>query len=92
MPAYEEIANEFEMQIVSLSEEYKKLITKMSTQREDIHREVDNVFNQMDDDIDEIKEQHISHGFEGDIPEYQPRGDTKVLARYVTRCRRQRVT
>ena len=30
---------------------------------------------------------HISHGFEGDIPEYQPRGDTKALARYVTRCR-----
>ena len=29
---------------------------------------------------------HISHGFEGDIPEYQPRGDTKALARYVTRC------
>ena len=35
---------------------------------------------------------HISHGLEGDIPEYQPRGDTKSLARYVTRCRRQRVT
>ena len=35
---------------------------------------------------------HISHGFEGDIPEYQPPGDTKALARYVTRCRRQRVT
>ena len=35
---------------------------------------------------------HISDGFEGDIPEYQPRGDTKALARYVTRCRRQRVT
>ena len=26
------------------------------------------------------------------IPEYQPLGDTKALARYVTRCRRQRVT
>ena len=28
---------------------------------------------------------HISHGFEGDIPEYQPRGDTKALAlaRYI---------
>ena len=25
---------------------------------------------------------HISHGFEGVIPEYQPRGDTKALARY----------
>mgnify|MGYP003686110061 CR=1 FL=1 len=31
---------------------------------------------------------HISHGFEGDIPDYQPRGDTKALARYVTRCRK----
>ena len=31
---------------------------------------------------------HISHGFVGDIPEYQPRGDTKALARYVTRCRK----
>ena len=35
---------------------------------------------------------HRSHGFEGDTPEYQPRGDTEALARYVTRCRRQRVT
>ena len=35
---------------------------------------------------------HISHGFEGDIPEYQPRGDTKALARYVTQHWRQRVT
>ena len=31
---------------------------------------------------------HISHGLEGDIPEYQPRGDTKAVVRYVTRCRR----
>ena len=28
---------------------------------------------------------HISPGFEGDIPEYQPLGDTKALARYVVR-------
>ena len=34
---------------------------------------------------------HISRGFEGDIPEYQPRGDTKALADYVTRCRRHKV-
>ena len=33
---------------------------------------------------------HISHGFEGDIPEYQPRGDTKALTRYATRCRRHK--
>ena len=30
---------------------------------------------------------HILHDFEGDIPEYQHRGDPKALARYVTRCR-----
>ena len=30
---------------------------------------------------------HISHCFEGNIPEYQPLSDTKALARYVTRCR-----
>ena len=35
---------------------------------------------------------HKSCGFEGDIPEYQPRGDTKALARYVTCCRRQKMT
>ena len=58
MPANEEIANELEMQIVSLSEEYKKLITEMSKQREEIHREVDSAFNQMEDDTDEVKEEH----------------------------------
>ncbi|XP_061186875.1 uncharacterized protein LOC133195003 [Saccostrea echinata] len=35
---------------------------------------------------------HISHGFEGDIPECLPQGDRKVQECYVTRCRRQRVT
>ena len=35
---------------------------------------------------------HKSYGFECDIPEYQPKGDTKALTRYVTRCRRQKVT
>ena len=58
MPAYGEIANDLEMQIVRLSEEYKKLITEMSKQRAEIHREVDNDFNQMEYDIDDIKEQH----------------------------------
>ena len=27
---------------------------------------------------------HILHGFKGDILEYQPRGDTEALVRYVT--------
>ena len=32
---------------------------------------------------------HISNGFKGDIPKYQPLGDTKALARYVTLCRNE---
>ena len=27
---------------------------------------------------------HLSYGLEGDIPEYQPLGDTKALARYMS--------
>ena len=31
---------------------------------------------------------YIYHiGFESDIQEYKPKGDTKALAHYVTRCR-----
>nr|XP_022296823.1 uncharacterized RING finger protein ZK945.4-like [Crassostrea virginica] len=60
LPAYEEIANELEMQIASLDGEYKKLTTEISKQREEIHREVDNAINQMEKDIDEIKVKHHS--------------------------------
>nr|XP_022296617.1 uncharacterized protein LOC111106294 [Crassostrea virginica]XP_022296618.1 uncharacterized protein LOC111106294 [Crassostrea virginica]XP_022296619.1 uncharacterized protein LOC111106294 [Crassostrea virginica] len=60
LPAYEEIANELEMQIASLDEEYKKLTTEMSKQREEIHREVDNAIDQMEQEIDEIKVKHRS--------------------------------
>ncbi|XP_022296823.2 uncharacterized protein LOC111106440 [Crassostrea virginica] len=60
LPAYEEIANELEMQIASLDGEYKKLTTEMSVQREEIHREVDNAINQMEKEIDEIKVKHHS--------------------------------
>ncbi|XP_078339248.1 uncharacterized protein LOC111106439 isoform X2 [Crassostrea virginica] len=59
-PAYEEIANELEMQIASLDEEYKKLTTEMSKQREEIHREVDNAMEQMEKEIGEIKLKHHS--------------------------------
>ena len=54
--------------------------------------QVDIIISQVDIIIWKVDIIHISHGFEGDIPEYQPRGNTKALARYVTRCRRQRVT
>ncbi|XP_078340721.1 uncharacterized protein LOC111107788 [Crassostrea virginica] len=60
IPTYEEIVNEFEMQIASLDGEYKKLTTAMSKQREEIHREVDIAFNQMEKEIGEIKVKHHS--------------------------------
>ena len=46
--------------IASLDGEYKKLSTEMSRQREEIHREVDNAFNQMEKEIGEIKVKHTS--------------------------------
>nr|XP_022301607.1 uncharacterized protein LOC111109681 [Crassostrea virginica] len=58
LPAYEEIANDLEMQIASLDEEYMKLTTEVSKQREEIHREVDNAINQMVKEIGEIKVKH----------------------------------
>ncbi|XP_078340730.1 uncharacterized protein LOC111106105 [Crassostrea virginica] len=60
LPAYEDIANDLELQIASLDGEYKKLSTEMSRQREEIHREVDNAFNQMEKEIGEIKVKHKS--------------------------------
>nr|XP_022299394.1 uncharacterized protein LOC111108115 [Crassostrea virginica] len=60
LPVYEDIANELEMQIASLDGEYKKLTTEMSKQREDINREIDNAFDQMEKDIGEIKVKHHS--------------------------------
>ena len=60
LPAYEDIANDLELQIASLDGEYKKLSTEMSRQREEIYREVDNAFNQMEKEIGEIKVKHKS--------------------------------
>nr|XP_022299819.1 uncharacterized protein LOC111108315 isoform X1 [Crassostrea virginica] len=60
LPAYEEIANELEMQIACLDEEYKKLTTEMSKQKEEIHRDVDNAMEQMEKEIGEIKLKHHS--------------------------------
>ncbi|XP_078341595.1 uncharacterized protein LOC111108318 [Crassostrea virginica] len=60
LPAYEEIANELEMQIDSLDGEYKKLTTEMSKQREEKHREVDNAIDQIEKEISEIKLKHHS--------------------------------
>ena len=60
LPAYEDIANDLEMQIASLDGEYKKLTTEMSKQREEINREIDNAFDQMEKEIGEIKVKHHS--------------------------------
>ncbi|XP_022324014.2 uncharacterized protein LOC111124948 [Crassostrea virginica] len=60
LPTYEEIAIDLENQISNLDGEYKKLTSDMSNQREEIHREVDNVFDQMNMEIGEIKVKHHS--------------------------------
>nr|XP_022295769.1 E3 ubiquitin-protein ligase Midline-1-like [Crassostrea virginica] len=58
LPTYEEIANDLEIQISNLDDNYKKLTTAISKQREEIHREVDNVINKMEKEICEIKIKH----------------------------------
>ncbi|XP_078309992.1 uncharacterized protein LOC144618180 [Crassostrea virginica] len=60
MPAYEDIAIDLEKQIASLDDQYKRLTTEMSKQREEIHREIDIVINQMENEIGEIKVKHHS--------------------------------
>nr|XP_022295770.1 uncharacterized protein LOC111105703 [Crassostrea virginica] len=58
LPTYEEIADDLEIQISNLDDNYKKLTTAISKQREEIHREVDNAFNKMENEICEIKMKH----------------------------------
>nr|XP_022295773.1 uncharacterized protein LOC111105707 [Crassostrea virginica] len=60
LPTYEEIANDLEIQISNLDDNYKKLTTAISKQREEIHREVDNAIDQMEKEIGEIKVKHHS--------------------------------
>nr|XP_022295768.1 uncharacterized protein LOC111105700 [Crassostrea virginica] len=60
LPTYKEIAHDLEIQISNLDDNYKKLTTEMSKQREKIHREVDNAINQMEMEIGEIKVKHQS--------------------------------
>ncbi|XP_022296562.2 uncharacterized protein LOC111106250 isoform X2 [Crassostrea virginica] len=58
LPTYEEIANDLEIQISNLDDNYKKLTTAISKQREEIHREVDNAINKMEKEIGDIKMKH----------------------------------
>ncbi|XP_078341791.1 uncharacterized protein LOC111107262 [Crassostrea virginica] len=57
-PTYEKIANDLEIQISNLDDNYKNLTTAISKHREEIHREVDNAINKMEKEICEIKMKH----------------------------------
>nr|XP_022298081.1 uncharacterized protein LOC111107262 [Crassostrea virginica] len=57
-PTYQEIANDLEIQISNLDDNYKKLTAAILKQREEIHREVDNAINKMVKEIGEIKMKH----------------------------------
>ena len=60
LPTYEGIAQELEMQIANLDHDYKTIITEMSEEREELHREVDNAINHMEKEIGETKVNHHS--------------------------------
>nr|XP_022289374.1 uncharacterized protein LOC111101239 [Crassostrea virginica] len=58
LPAYEDIATEIENQVANLDVDYKKLTAEMSKHREELHKEIDNVMNQRETEIGEIKTKH----------------------------------
>ncbi|XP_078336069.1 uncharacterized protein LOC144626318 [Crassostrea virginica] len=60
LPVYEEIATEIINQIANLDVDYKIYTTQMSKHREELHREIDNVMNQREKEIDENKLKHLS--------------------------------
>eukprot|EP00105_Crassostrea_gigas_P035847 XP_019919995.1 PREDICTED: uncharacterized protein LOC105321134 isoform X2 [Crassostrea gigas] len=57
-PTYEEIALDLENQLASLDGGYEKLITEISKQGEQWHREIDIIINKMKTEISEIKVKH----------------------------------
>ncbi|XP_078335896.1 uncharacterized protein LOC144626290 [Crassostrea virginica] len=60
LPVYEEIATEIKNQITNLDVDYKKFTTEMSKHREELHREIDNVMDQREKEIDRNKLKHLS--------------------------------
>nr|XP_022290186.1 uncharacterized protein LOC111101853 [Crassostrea virginica]XP_022290188.1 uncharacterized protein LOC111101853 [Crassostrea virginica]XP_022290189.1 uncharacterized protein LOC111101853 [Crassostrea virginica] len=60
LPVYEEIATEITNQIANLDVDYQKFTTQMSKHREELHREIDDVMNQKEKEIDENKLNHLS--------------------------------
>nr|XP_022288823.1 tripartite motif-containing protein 45-like [Crassostrea virginica] len=60
LPVYEEIATEITNQIANLDVDYQKFTTQMSKHREKLHREIDNVMDQREKEIDKNKLKHLS--------------------------------
>ncbi|XP_022288810.2 uncharacterized protein LOC111100923 [Crassostrea virginica] len=60
LPVYEEIATEIINQITNLDVDYKNYTSQMSKHREELHREIDNVMDQREKEIDENKLKHLS--------------------------------
>nr|XP_022288810.1 uncharacterized protein LOC111100923 [Crassostrea virginica] len=60
LPVYKEIATEIKNQISNLDVDYQKFTTEMSKHREELHREIDNVMDQREKEIDENKLKHLS--------------------------------
>nr|XP_022286998.1 uncharacterized protein LOC111099827 [Crassostrea virginica] len=60
LPVYEEIATEIKNQIANLDVDYQKFTTQLSKHREELHREIDDVMNQKEKEIDENKLNHLS--------------------------------
>nr|XP_022288518.1 uncharacterized protein LOC111100727 [Crassostrea virginica] len=60
LPAYEDIATELEYKIASLDVDYNILTMELSKHGEELHREIDNVINQRQKEIDENKAKHLS--------------------------------
>nr|XP_022288522.1 uncharacterized protein LOC111100732 [Crassostrea virginica] len=59
LSAYEDIATELENKIASLDVDYNILTMELSKHREELHREIDNVINQRQKEIDENKVKHL---------------------------------
>ncbi|XP_078336116.1 uncharacterized protein LOC111100936 [Crassostrea virginica] len=60
LPVYEDIATEIINQIANLDFDYKIYTTQMSKHRDELHREIDNVMDQREKEIDENKLKHLS--------------------------------
>ncbi|XP_078334397.1 uncharacterized protein LOC111100259 [Crassostrea virginica] len=60
LPVYEDIASDLENQISHIDVDYQKFTTQLSKHREELHREIDNIMNQREKEIDENKLKHLS--------------------------------